>query len=74
MHCDHMLENYFMSFMLVISQHSDEATGWVVWSVNPGTGTWFFPSPKHSDRLWAPPTVLFSGYCGVSKGVEQPGH
>jgi len=39
MHCDHLLENYSMSFMLVISQHSDEATGWVVWSVNPSMGT-----------------------------------
>jgi len=63
-----------MSFMLVVSQYSGEAIGWLVWSVNSGMGTWFFPSPKHLDRLRAPPTVLFSGYCRSSMGVEQPQH
>ena len=56
------------------NKYSDKATEWVVWSVNPGMGTWFFPSPKHPDRLWTPPTILFSGYCGSSMGLEQPGH
>ena len=60
--------------MLVIIQYSEEATGWLVWSVNPSTDTWFFLSPKHPDRLWAPPTALFSGYCSSSMGVEQPEH
>jgi len=34
----------------------------------------FFPSPKHPDLLWAPPTILFTGYCGSSMGVQQPQH
>ena len=37
----------------------------------PGGGR-FFSSPKRPDRLWGPPSLIFSGYRGISSGVKRP--
>jgi hypothetical protein len=41
----------------------------------PGRGKRFFSSPKQSDQLWDPATLLLSGYPGVlSEKVKWPAH
>jgi len=38
-------------------------------------GERFFSVPKHSDRLWAPAILLFSGFWGLfSQETKQPEH
>jgi hypothetical protein len=39
----------------------------------PGRGKICFSIPKHSDRLWGPPSVLFNGYRGLFPGVKRLG-
>ena len=33
----------------------------------------FFSFPKLPDRLWGPPSLLFSGYRGSFPGLKRPG-
>ena len=35
-------------------------------------GETFFSSPKRTDRLWGPPTVVFNGYQGSFPDVKRP--
>jgi hypothetical protein len=39
---------------------------------SPGRGREFFSSPPRPDRLWSPPSLLSSGYQGISLGVKRP--
>jgi hypothetical protein len=44
------------------SRYRDKAKGWSVRGSNPGRDNKFFPSPKRSDRLWDPLSLLFNEY------------
>jgi hypothetical protein len=36
-------------------------------------GRKLFSSPRRQDRLWGPPSLLYSGYWGFSPGMKRPG-
>jgi hypothetical protein len=41
---------------------------------NPGSIKRFFSSPKHPDRHWSPPSLVFSGYKELLPGIKLPGY
>jgi hypothetical protein len=45
----------------------------MVWGSYPDRGKRFFCSPKRPDRLWGPPSFLFSGYWDLFLGVKRSG-
>ena len=55
------------------SRYSDWATGYTIRASKPSWGKKFFSSVIRSDRLWGPPSLLFSGYRGYLSGVKRPG-
>jgi hypothetical protein len=55
------------------SQYMDWSSAWMVQGSNPGGEKRFLSSPKRPDRLWGPPSLIFSRYRGSFPGVKQPG-
>jgi hypothetical protein len=55
------------------SRYSNWATGWMVWVSSLSQGKRIFSSQKHPDQLWAPHSLLFSGYVGAFLEVKQQG-
>ena len=52
-----------------------KVTARTVWGSNPGKNKIYATSPKRSDRLWGPPSLLFSGYREFifPPGIKRPG-
>ena len=50
------------------------ATGWTVRGSNPSTFKRFLSPPNNTDRLWGPPSLLFTGYRGQKRPECEVNH
>jgi hypothetical protein len=54
------------------SQHSAQATKWMIRGLKPDRKKELFFPPKHPHQLWGPLGLLFNGCLGLSLGVKWP--
>ena len=54
--------------------YCEQAMGWMIWGLNPGSENRFFLSPKWPEWLCSSPSLLFNGYLSYFPGVKWLGH
>jgi hypothetical protein len=57
-----------------LSRYSDQDTNWTVRGSNPNTFKRFLSPPNRPDRLWSPPSLLFSGFRGLKRPECEVNH